>query len=48
MHSQQLLNGLNTRSSYPRSLLKADDVVAPVESLYDFGEMGAVFPPVNE
>lgn len=44
MHSQQMLNVLNTKSSYPRSLLSADDILSPLDALYDFGEMGTVYP----
>ena len=40
-----MLNVLNTRSSFQRSLLTAEDVLGPLDSLYDFGEMAAVYEP---
>jgi hypothetical protein len=44
MHSQQLLNGLNTRGgSYARTSLSAWDMLAPYDTLYEFGELGTGF-----
>ena len=45
MHSQQFLGVLNTKGSYARSSLTPDDLLGPLDSLYDFGEMGTVYPP---
>jgi len=44
MHTEQMLNGLNHRSNYPRAQLTADEILTPLDSLYEFGELSSVFP----
>lgn len=44
MHTRELLSILNVKSNYTRTQLLASDILSPYDSLYDFGEMGTVYP----
>ena len=44
MHSRQMLNILNVKSNFSRTQLNVEDILMPYDSLYEFGEIGTVFP----